>query len=248
MSTLKGKESIFQSPSQRVDHIDPKTIKLLGDRILVEEIDQEDGRVGSLVIPETCRNKSKIRRGVVVAVGPGDNCVERVDGKAIDADGRPMLRRKWVACDTCRGTGNHITEDGELVDALNCQACGGRGTGRILPQVKPGDKVLFDRRREAEIRIQGRDYSLVFEEQSIFVILDSAPKREILTTATGIRYFTVPCGQGRISFVLPHQTIPGNASANFLGEHEPLPLEAFDPVSCREAYLHGDHYEWERSI
>lgn len=49
-------------------------IKPLGDRVLVELIEEEVGKVGSLYVPDTA--KEKPQRGKIVAVGEG-----RMDGK-----------------------------------------------------------------------------------------------------------------------------------------------------------------------
>jgi len=49
-------------------------IKPIGDRVLVELIEEEIGKVGSLYVPDTA--KEKPQRGKIVAVGEG-----RLDGK-----------------------------------------------------------------------------------------------------------------------------------------------------------------------
>ncbi len=69
--------------------------------------------------------------------------------------------------------------------------------------VKPGDKVLYDRRREAEVEIRGQMYSLVYETQSVLAILDSAtvvqPGQFGEQTQSGnwIEHPAVQTGQGR---------------------------------------------------
>ena len=49
-------------------------IKPIGDRVLVELIEEEIGKVGSLYVPDTA--KEKPQRGKIVAAGDG-----RLDGK-----------------------------------------------------------------------------------------------------------------------------------------------------------------------
>ena len=49
-------------------------IKPIGDRVLVELIEEEVGKVGSLYVPDTA--KEKPQRGKIVAAGEG-----RLDGK-----------------------------------------------------------------------------------------------------------------------------------------------------------------------
>ena len=51
-------------------------IKPIGDRVLVELIEEEVSKVGSLYVPDTA--KEKPQRGKIVAVGDG-----RLDGKDI---------------------------------------------------------------------------------------------------------------------------------------------------------------------
>jgi chaperonin GroES len=45
------------------------SLKPLGDRVVVEPIEQEEITAGGIVLPETA--KEKPQRGLVVAVGPG---------------------------------------------------------------------------------------------------------------------------------------------------------------------------------
>lgn len=44
-------------------------VKPLGDRILVKPIEQEDEKIGGIIIPDTA--KEKPQEGEIVAVGPG---------------------------------------------------------------------------------------------------------------------------------------------------------------------------------
>jgi chaperonin GroES len=56
-------------------------LKPLGNRVVVEPIEQEEITAGGIVLPETA--KEKPQRGTVVAVGPGDR---DEDGKRIAMD------------------------------------------------------------------------------------------------------------------------------------------------------------------
>jgi chaperonin GroES len=56
------------------------SIKPLGDRVVVEPIEQEDLTVGGIVLPETA--KEKPQQGIVLAAGPG--------GRDEDGDYIPM--------------------------------------------------------------------------------------------------------------------------------------------------------------
>lgn len=56
-------------------------IRPLGDRVVVERLDDEQRTAGGIVIPDTA--KEKPARGVVMAVGPG-KVLENGDHRAID--------------------------------------------------------------------------------------------------------------------------------------------------------------------
>lgn len=56
-------------------------IKPLGDRIVVERIEEEEVKKGGIIIPDTA--KEKPQRGRVLAVGPGR---KTEDGKVIPVD------------------------------------------------------------------------------------------------------------------------------------------------------------------
>jgi chaperonin GroES len=57
------------------------SLKPLGNRVVVEPIEQEDVTSGGIVLPETA--KEKPQKGKVLAVGPGDR---DEDGKRIQMD------------------------------------------------------------------------------------------------------------------------------------------------------------------
>lgn len=46
-------------------------IKPLGDRVLIEPLEQQEEKIGSIIIPDTA--KEKPQEGKVIAVGPGKN-------------------------------------------------------------------------------------------------------------------------------------------------------------------------------
>ncbi len=56
-------------------------LKPLGDRVVVEPIEQEDISAGGIILPETA--KEKPQKGTVVATGPG---VRDDDGKRVGLD------------------------------------------------------------------------------------------------------------------------------------------------------------------
>jgi len=168
MSTLKGRSHVFESVEQRMDHLDPRDVGMLGDRVLIEYL-PGDERIGSIWLPDVCRDKEKLRWGNVIAVGPGDKYIETVaDQRRMDGDGRVPLRRKHAEreCRTCNGTG----EIKVLAGIIPCPQCDGSGNLRLPMACKSGHRVLYSRRLEAEVTIQGQTYGMVHEEQSVFGI------------------------------------------------------------------------------
>jgi chaperonin GroES len=78
-------------------------IKPLGDRLVVERIEQEDKTVGGIIIPDSAKEKPK--KGKVLAVGPG---AKDENGKRIPVDvqaGDIVLFTQWA--------GNEIKMDGK---------------------------------------------------------------------------------------------------------------------------------------
>ena len=172
----QDKTSIFDGLSQHAA-IDPETIRPIYDRVLVRDLGDAE-RIGSIFIPECARDQVQLRIGVVVAVGPGDAWTEH----GLDAQGEPRRRSIKRDCHICGGGGRlNYFQPPE-----RCTACD--GTGKLsrwfdirtykyeklrLPMIcKPGDRIVFDRRREAELYIDGQRYSLCHEEQSVFAVLE----------------------------------------------------------------------------
>jgi chaperonin GroES len=89
----------------------------LHDRILVERVEEQEQRVGGIIIPDTA--KEKPQQGRVVAVGNG--------------------RR---------------TDKGEVVPL----------------DLKAGDTVLFGKYAGTEIKIDGREYLIVREDEVLGVV------------------------------------------------------------------------------
>ena len=69
------------------------SLKPLGNRVVVEPIEQEDITAGGIVLPETA--KEKPQQGMVLSIGPGDR---DEDGKRIPMDvkvGEKVLFAKY---------------------------------------------------------------------------------------------------------------------------------------------------------
>ena len=94
----------------------------LRDRILVERVEEDEQRVGGIIIPDTA--KEKPQQGRVVAVGKG-----RINDK-----------------------------------------------GDVFPlDVKEGDTVLFGKYAGAEIKLEGKEY-LIIREEEVLGVLEGVPE------------------------------------------------------------------------
>lgn len=166
------------SLSQVMDNLDPASIIPLGSRVLIRD-EPEVAQTGSIVHPQMAPNKlgqgNTKRIGIVVAVGRGDSYSEVLigDGKTTQ---RKVVRKSLGVCEGCIGTGRDPREYRNVLtggwDANVCALCHGDGKHRMEMQVKVGDRVLYDYRREAQIFIGGEMFQLVDEHQSILGILE----------------------------------------------------------------------------
>ena len=94
-------------------------VKPLGDRVLVQPVEQEEVKKGGIIIPDTA--KEKPQEGKVVAIGTG----KRDD------------------------------------------------SGKLIPfEVKKGDRVLISKYGGTEIKVDGKDY-LIMREDDILGIIES---------------------------------------------------------------------------
>jgi chaperonin GroES len=94
-------------------------VKPLGDRVLVQAVEQEEVKKGGIIIPDTA--KEKPQEGKVVAIGTG----KRDEG------------------------------------------------GKLIPfEVKKGDRVLISKYGGTEIKVDGKDY-LIMREDDILGIIES---------------------------------------------------------------------------
>jgi chaperonin GroES len=145
-------DTLFYNPYLRIG-MKPEAIEPLFDRVLLKDVPDEEMLQG-IFIPEMARfgvgKNGLLREAVVVAVGPGDKQFERMV-----RTGAKMARLKVT----------HWT---------------GRAIGwRTDLQVKVGDRVITDRRKEAELYIDGERYQLVYEQQAILAVLQSGDDMHI---------------------------------------------------------------------
>lgn len=81
------------------------SIKPLGNRVVIEPIEQEEVTAGGIVLPETA--KEKPQRGTVLSIGPGERN-EKGDRIALDVkEGDVVLFAKY--------SGTEIKVDGKKV-------------------------------------------------------------------------------------------------------------------------------------
>jgi len=78
--TLKGRVPAHVTLSSTIDREGCMDLKPLGDRVIVEVLDEEETTFSGIVLPDTA--KEKPQRGKVLAVGPG----KYEDGKLVPLD------------------------------------------------------------------------------------------------------------------------------------------------------------------
>ena len=79
----------------------------LGDRLIVEVLDEEQETVGGIVLPDTA--KEKPQRGRVLAVGPGARSQETGERIQIDVeDGDEIVFSKYGGTEIRVGTGDYL--------------------------------------------------------------------------------------------------------------------------------------------
>src|SRR5882672_2760631 len=144
------------------------TIGLISDRVLIRDIAEAPEMIGLIVIPELAREKilhefGRIRIGLVLACGPGDRFIEL----GVTNEGEVRRKEITTTCLTCEGVGRcgfSLREYRHFgnKNGITCHVCGGSGREPVtIPtQCSPGDKVLYSRRREAEICINGELLSI----------------------------------------------------------------------------------------
>ena len=94
-------------------------LKPLGDRVLVEPLEEKETRKGGIIIPDTV--KEKPQEGKIVAVGSGKR----------DEKG-----------------------------------------GLIAMDVKAGDKILFGKYSGTEVKLDGKDYLIMHQEDILGIIAE----------------------------------------------------------------------------
>lgn len=164
-----------------MNHIDQ--LRLLGDQVLVKCLGTASMQ-GQIHIPETAKEARKIHqsggdyvhRGQVVKVGPGN-------------------KTTLLICSTCSvktfRTQRRIVVDANVFSLGKCNECGGNlnqmidGAGCTIHRRTPmpvavGDIVLYENRRDAELRetrfeldgLAGESFVVLLGDQHVFAVLD----------------------------------------------------------------------------
>lgn len=170
---------------QGLQHIDPTTIRPMAGRVIVKDIhdDEHDGRFESLVLPQNVQKAERKRLGEIVAVGEGDRWITMKERGPYGA-----FRHKGIKCEVCDGLGKtvfDVVNYGRLpatkdnidprpnMPVSKCHACHGSGLSRLPMETKPGDRVIYDKRRECALELAGESFQLCYEEQAILCVLEN---------------------------------------------------------------------------
>jgi co-chaperonin GroES (HSP10) len=162
---LRTSESIFAGISQFLEHA-PGDITPIGDRVLVRDMGPFNASA-TVAISERANDKEQLRLGLVLAVGIGDSVSEH----GLDADGRVRRRLLTRPCKQCE-TGYFF--DARQYKRVPCPSCHGERRVPVVvpPQCNVGDKILYDRRKEAEFVVNGEKLSLIHAEQSVWAVVE----------------------------------------------------------------------------
>lgn len=186
-------EKIYQDIKIDLDRFRP-----MGDMVLVKRLPDPEESAGGIHIPESSRNenrpkdpKERVRRGVVVATGPGDTsfhyqCSGCENGRAYltptsfhkrgaEVTSLKLVTKCWNcgACDW-KPVGYDIQNDIFTTDSTRWYSASNRYARPM--HVKIGDIILWERRPQNECSINGQEFTLLHEEQSILAVLESEPE------------------------------------------------------------------------
>jgi co-chaperonin GroES (HSP10) len=153
---------------------DPADIKPLGDCVLVKRIPDGQRTASGLIWLPNYRNKPNPsqgpRRGLVVAVGPGDVAVCLVCSNArcehVDVVALASVEQGVKKCPECGDTRRIVATEGEALKR------------RIAMGVSVGDEVIYDRTPANDISINGEEYVFVHEEQHLLAVIERVPPNE----------------------------------------------------------------------
>lgn len=138
----RDKTSIFDGISQIMDDIDPARVVPLVDRVLVRDMGEPE-KEGSIYLPATAAEVGSGKKGL-------------------------MRLCEVVAV----GPGDKWIEGQVVASGLVKRRVVKTESGRLPMEVKVGDRVLCDRRKDLEVFIRGERFSLLNAEQSILAVVE----------------------------------------------------------------------------
>ena len=121
-------------------------VRPLGDRVLVQPLEEQEVKKGGIIIPDTA--KEKPQEGKVIALGTGK---VNEEGKKIDFT---VKKGDRVLISKYGGTEIKIDDNGKKVDFT----------------VKKGDKVLISKYGGTEIKIDNDTYLIMREDDILGII------------------------------------------------------------------------------
>jgi hypothetical protein len=152
----------------------PEDVKLLGDLVLLEEIHEEPSGLVLDASMQLTRDKRWIkrresgnRRGRVLKVGPGDAVMVWIC-RECRQESRALIHRLSIHTRSADGWSG-------IYNTPECR-CGaikgpdGYEIERAPMNTTPGDIVVFRGVPNNEVRLKGKDYVVVHEEQHILAI------------------------------------------------------------------------------
>lgn len=145
---------------------DPATVQPTGDFVLIKPLPNP---LEKLWLPETVRRgMSPLKRGRVVAAGPGDKLLT-LQCRACNAVRTRIAALEWLHSDHLRGP----VQLGRC--ACGCGSCEVVSADeRTEMQTRPGDEVLYWRAPANDVRINGEEYVFLHEEQHIVAVLEAS--------------------------------------------------------------------------
>lgn len=139
----------------------------MGDFLLVKPL--ETHITDLLWLPNTVkRGAQQLRRGRVIAAGPGDKLVT-VRCTECGTEREFVALLEWLHSDHLRGP----------VRTKHCRLCGCRqfdlvDTDKRVPmEVQPGDEILYWRAPANDVRIAGAEYVFLREGQHVVGVIEA---------------------------------------------------------------------------
>lgn len=173
VKTNMSRSSMFDSMSQIMNGTDPTTLRPMFDRLLVRDVPDAELSPGGIVLTAApslggLGKTGRIRIGEVIACGKGDPWFNWMEKGKVKIHSYPCPRcgggfmrggTSWLA--------KQAEESGDYLRPW-CPRCEGRGHSHVDLIVKPGDRIVYDRRKEAEIFIDGERFTLCHEQQAVY--------------------------------------------------------------------------------